>query len=174
MRKLETLELRIFSKEKWEAIERAVEEGDELALIRLVEPEIPLTNDEKLEQTKMAIGMNARHEEYVDPNFFIYHGLNYEGSIDVIMDALTKFCAKHNISKNTLRYAVEHIDDDYTLKYQSQYNSSVREFLSEDDLNAMITAEDRSVYYQEQERLEEEREKEEKEKESHLPEFLLL
>lgn len=170
MKKLEKLELRIFSKEKWNAIEKAVENGNELALIRLIEPEVPLTKEEKLEQTKTAIEMNAKHIDYVDPNFFIYNGINYEGSIDVVMDALTKFAKEHGLSKSALRMVVENIDDDYTLKYQAQYSESVRELINEDDKNAIMASEDRSAYYQEQE-IEEEREEEQEEEQDMVPHF---
>lgn len=161
MRKLETLQLRVFSKEKWELIEQAVEKQDELALIRLIEPEVPLTKEEEIEQTKAAIELNAKHFDSVDAQYFIYNGITYERPKEEVMDALSKFAKEHGLSKTALRYAVENIDNDYTVKYQAQYSEAVREFVNEDDKTAMMTAEDRSAYYQEQDRIEEQREEEE-------------
>ena len=77
------------------------------------------------------------------------------------MDELTKYARGIGISKNRFRFAVENIDKDYLVKYESQYNESARELLNEDDLIAMITDPEYATYYQEQERQEEEEEEEE-------------
>lgn len=170
MKKPENLELRIFSEKQWELIEEAVEKGDELALIRLTEPERELELEEtaELEQENDIFDMNKVMPDPVDPQYFLYNGIAYERPKEEVMDALSKFAKEHGLSKTALRYAVENIDNDYTVKYQAQYSEAVREFINEDDKTAMMTAEDRSAYYQEQE-IEEEREEEEEEMQPHFP-----
>lgn len=138
-----------FSEKQWELIEYAVRSGNELLLKKLIEPE------QRIMETDSEI--KAPHEfnidmTYVSPEeirYFLYNSISYERARDDVMDILTRYSTKHGIPKTALRYAVENIDDEYTLKYQSQYSAAIREFLSENDLNAILTAEDRSDYYQE-------------------------
>lgn len=93
----------------------------------------------------------------------MYHlyNMSYDKPIEQTMDELTKYARGIGISKNRFRFAVENIDKDYLVKYESQYNESARELLNEDDLIAMITDPEYATYYQEQERQEEEEEEEE-------------
>lgn len=90
----------------------------------------------------------------------MYHlyNMSYDKPIEQTMDELTKYARGMGISKNRFRFAVENIDKDYLVKYESQYNESARELLNEDDLVAMITDPEYATYYQEQERQEEEEE----------------
>lgn len=157
MKKLENLELRHFSKEKWLQIEEAIERGDELALIRLVEPTVEKTKEERLEETKVAIELNSKNLTQSEIQYHIYNNINYEMPIELIMDALSKFARENGIPKNALRFAVEHIDEDYTVKHQAQYSAAVREFVNEADKNAMLTNEDRVAYYEEERLIEEDR-----------------
>ena len=93
----------------------------------------------------------------------MYHiyNMEYDKPIEVLMDELTKYAKGMNINKNRLRFAVENIDKDYLVKYESQYNEALRQLLTEDDLVSMMTEADASYYYEEQEREEEEEEEEE-------------
>ena len=93
----------------------------------------------------------------------MYHlyNMSYDKPIEQTMDELTKYARGLGIDKNRFRFAVENIDSDYLVKYESQYNEATRELLNEDDLIAMITDPEIATYYQEQERQEEEEEEEE-------------
>lgn len=163
-----TLSLRILSKEKWELIEHAVETNNELMLKRLIEPEKELSKEEEIIQTKAVLDLSARQVDMSEVMYFIYNGISYDKPKEEVMDALSKYAEKHNIPVNSLRFAVENIDDDYTVKYQMQYSEDVRQFVNEGDLSAMLDSEDRSLYYRE-ELLREEREKEQKEYEENTP-----
>lgn len=94
-----------------------------------------------------------------------YHLYNmcYDKPIEETMDELTKYAKSKGISPKALRYVVDNIDKDYTLKYESQYNSSARELLSEEDLSVVLTEPEAAIYYQAEEREREEREKEQEE-----------
>ena len=93
----------------------------------------------------------------------MYHiyNMGYEKPLEETMDELTRYAKGIGIEKNRLRFAVENIDKDYLVKYESQYNEATREFLSQDDLVSIITDPEMAVYYQEQEKEEEEEEEEE-------------
>lgn len=99
----------------------------------------------------------------------MYHlyNMSYDKPIEQTMDELTKYAKGMGINKNRFRFAVENIDNDYLVKYESQYNESARALLNEDDLIAMITDPEIATYYQEQERQEEEEEEEEDSLESY-------
>ena len=90
----------------------------------------------------------------------MYHiyNMGYNRPLDETMDDLTKYAKGIGISRNKLRFAVENIDKDYLVKYESQYSEAIRKFLSEDDLSSIATDPELAVYYQEQEKEEEEEE----------------
>lgn len=90
----------------------------------------------------------------------MYHiyNMGYNRPLDETMDDLTKYAKGIGISRNKLRFAVENIDKDYLVKYESQYSEAIRGFLSEDDLSSIATDPELAVYYQEQEKEEEEEE----------------
>lgn len=160
-------QLVVMSEEKWNQIEVAIESGNELALKKLVMSERDREKELDLAEIDGQIDIDGQYEKNDVPKssaHFMYNSLSYDSmSRDELMDAVTKFARKNNIPMNALRYAIQNIDDDYTVKYEAQYNQSVRDLVSEDDLGAMFSDDESETYYEEKTRREEQQKRDEQE-----------
>lgn len=150
------------SEKQRELIMKEQERGNMLAVKELLHPEEKQIEKEMEEPHRMKISDIPVHEHVTEAEI-LYHlyQLQYEGSRETVMDALEKYVKEHNISMPKLRYAVENIDNDYSLKYQSQYSEAIRDFLSGSDLEAVLTEDEKDAYYEEEYQREQEEEEEE-------------
>ena len=162
-------QLVILSEKDWNEIEKAVADGDTVSLIRILEPENVKKSTELIIAGKEKIHKLQKEVEAdkMSPmaRYFVYNSIPYDMPKEQVMDMAMRFADENHLSdsdRKKIRYIVANIDEDY-LKYESQYNESVRQFMSEDNLTAMLTEEDEIAYHQEEYReyKEEEEEKEE-------------
>lgn len=115
---------------------------------------------------------DSRQEELIndkspDVRELRYHLYNmcYDKPLEELMDDLSKYADSKGISAKALRYVVENLDKNYTVKYEAQYNAESRELLAEDDLASVLTDPEAAIEFQEREREREEKEEEEEARE---------
>lgn len=149
----------LLSNKQWERIADAIEKGNDRELQRILEETRIISNEAEIRESELSeLELEQQKEKEVEETekfydatipkvsgadllYFIQTGINYEKSREEVMDSLVSYMKRNNISKSTLRYVVENLDDDYTLKYYAKYNQDVREFVSRDDIEAIVNNE---------------------------------
>lgn len=167
---------RKISEEKLIRIQSAIENGYYLELQELLKPDSEREKEKEeadLDNQTINLTYNLpvsgkEHVTEAEIMYHIYNSLPYEGTKDSVMDSLSKYMDRHGIDKKNLRFAAKNIDDEYSIKYQSQYDSTIRDFLSGSDLEAVLTEDEKDAYYEEKYRAEEEQEEEEEEEYSYI------
>lgn len=165
-------QLVIMPEKKWNELEKAIEDGDSIALSRIINPE-----KDEYETALIMAGREKLHAlqkkvdaEHCSPSmrYFVYNSIPYDMPKEQVMDMAMRFADENHLPKSErekIRYIVSNIDEDY-IKYEAQYNETVRTFLNKDDLNAIVSQDAEIAYHQEEYRSEK-KEKEESEEETH-------